>query len=99
MIIVDSSSRFEQEAGYPKQDARFLDLSIRAICTTEEGKDVPIEKDLITSKWLDRSARNNDRRIALQKRLFKRKKQWMLQSMATSSAAEMFASMNVIETN
>lgn len=43
-------SRFEQETGYPKQDARFLDLSIRAICTTEENRDVDIEKDLITSK-------------------------------------------------
>lgn len=43
-------SRFEEETGYPKQDARFLDLSIRAICTTEENRDVDIEKDLITSK-------------------------------------------------
>jgi len=40
--------RFEQETGYPKQDARFLDLSIRAICTTEGNRDVDIEKDLIT---------------------------------------------------
>ena len=36
--------------GYPKQDARFLDLSIRGICTDLKGKEHAIEKDLITSK-------------------------------------------------
>lgn len=43
-------SSFEQEAGYPKAEGRFLDLSIQGICTDDEGQQHMIEKDLITSK-------------------------------------------------
>ncbi|CAF1386438.1 unnamed protein product [Adineta steineri] len=39
---------FEQEAGYPKQDSRFLDLSIRGLCTDDYGKVHDIDKGLIT---------------------------------------------------
>lgn len=45
------SSHFEQETGYPKEDARFLDLSFRGICTDDKGKEHQIDKDLITSKY------------------------------------------------
>jgi hypothetical protein len=45
-------SDFEQEVGYPKQDARFLDLSFRGICTDDKGIKHNIDKDLITSKHL-----------------------------------------------
>lgn len=38
---------FEQEAGYPKQDARFMDLSIRGLCTDERGRVHNIEKQLM----------------------------------------------------
>ena len=43
-------SDFEQEAGYPKQDARFLDLSIRGLCTDVYGKVHDIDKGLMTGK-------------------------------------------------
>jgi hypothetical protein len=43
-------SDFEQEAGYPKQDTRFLDLSIRGLCTDDYGKVHDIDKDLIIGK-------------------------------------------------
>ncbi|CAF2375206.1 unnamed protein product [Rotaria sp. Silwood2] len=39
---------FEQEAGYPKQDARFLDLSIRGLCKDDKGKLHNIDKQLMT---------------------------------------------------
>jgi hypothetical protein len=38
--------------GYPKQAARFLDLSFRGICTDDKGEQHNIDKDLITSKHL-----------------------------------------------
>jgi hypothetical protein len=44
-------SDFEQEAGYPKQDTRFLDLSIRGLCTDEKGKVHDIHKELIIGKF------------------------------------------------
>lgn len=44
------SSDFEEEVGYPKQSARFLDLSFRGICTDLKGNIHDINKDLITSK-------------------------------------------------
>ncbi len=43
-------SDFEAEPHYPKQNARFLDMSFRGICTDAKGKQHPIEKDIITSK-------------------------------------------------
>lgn len=46
-------SDFEQEAGYPKQDVRFLDLSIRGLCTDEKGKVHNIEKELIIGKIIE----------------------------------------------
>ncbi|UJR10397.1 hypothetical protein I4U23_014600 [Adineta vaga] len=39
---------FEQEAGFPKQEARFLDLSIRGLCTDIYGKVHDIDKTLMT---------------------------------------------------
>jgi hypothetical protein len=42
-------SDFEEQIGYPKQNARFLDVSFRGICTDAKGKQHPIEKDIITS--------------------------------------------------
>ncbi|CAF1334313.1 unnamed protein product [Adineta steineri] len=45
---------FEEEAGYPKQDARFLDLSFRGICTDEKGQQHSIDKDLITKAIIRR---------------------------------------------
>ncbi|CAF0890416.1 unnamed protein product [Rotaria sp. Silwood1] len=39
---------FEQEVGYPKQDARFLDLSIRGLCKDDNGKVHNIDKQLMT---------------------------------------------------
>ena len=44
-------SDFEQEAGYPKQEARFLDLSIRGLCTDAYGKVHDIDKGLMTGKY------------------------------------------------
>lgn len=46
-----SFSFFEQEIDYPRQDARFLDLSIRGICIDDQGAHHPIAKKLITSKF------------------------------------------------
>lgn len=40
-------SDFEQEAGYPKQNERFLDLSVRGYCTDLYGQVHDIEKDII----------------------------------------------------
>jgi len=40
-------SDFEQEAGYPKQDFRFLDLSVRGLCVDERGKVHTIDKQLM----------------------------------------------------
>ncbi|CAF1246903.1 unnamed protein product [Rotaria sordida] len=39
---------FEQEAGYPRQDSRFLDLSVRGLCKDEKGKIHNIDKGLMT---------------------------------------------------
>ncbi|CAF1210726.1 unnamed protein product [Adineta ricciae] len=46
--VACQSIDFEQEAGYPKQDARFLDLSIRGLCTDVYGKVHDIDKGLMT---------------------------------------------------
>lgn len=40
-------SDFEQEAGFPVQDGRFLDLSVRGLCTDERGKVHDIDKLLM----------------------------------------------------
>ncbi|CAF1147277.1 unnamed protein product [Adineta ricciae] len=45
---------FEQEIDYPKQDARFLDLSIRGICIDDQGARHPIAKELITNAIIRR---------------------------------------------
>jgi hypothetical protein len=50
MFIFFYLSDFEQEKGYPKQDARFLTLSLRGICTDDEGKQHNIAKSLMTGK-------------------------------------------------
>ena len=47
-------SDFEQEAGYPIQDERFLDLSIRGICTDDQDVQHPVAKELITSKYREK---------------------------------------------
>ena len=44
-------SDFEPELGYPKQNARFLDISFRGICTDAKGKQHPIEKVIIRRKY------------------------------------------------
>jgi hypothetical protein len=44
-------SDFEQDAGYPKQDSRFLDLNMRGLCTDEKGKVHNIHKELIIGKY------------------------------------------------
>jgi hypothetical protein len=43
-------SDFEAEPRYPKQNARFLDISFRGICTDAKGKQHPIEKVIIRRK-------------------------------------------------
>jgi hypothetical protein len=50
---VSRRSEFEQEAGYPKDDGRFLDTSIRGLCTDENGKVHNIPKEIITSTVTD----------------------------------------------
>lgn len=47
----DYFSDFEPEPGTPKQSARFLDVSFRGICTDAKGKQHPIEKSIIISKY------------------------------------------------
>lgn len=39
---------FQQEAGYPKDEGRFLDTSISGLCTDEEGKVHNIPKEMLT---------------------------------------------------
>ena len=49
MSLFSFISDFEEEAGYPIQDGRFLDLSIRGICKDPNGVDHPINKEIIIS--------------------------------------------------
>lgn len=49
-LLFFNVSDFEQEAGYPKQEARFLDLSIRGLCKDDYGKLHNIEKQLMIGK-------------------------------------------------
>ncbi|UJR35565.1 hypothetical protein I4U23_028318 [Adineta vaga] len=48
------SITFEQEMNYPKQDARFLDISIRGICTDDQDVQHNIAKELITNAIIRR---------------------------------------------
>ncbi|CAF4043590.1 unnamed protein product [Rotaria sp. Silwood2] len=52
--IACKSIHFEQEARYPQRDGRFLDLSIRGICTDDDDKQHNIDKDLITKAIIRR---------------------------------------------
>lgn len=50
-VSSDYFSDFEPESGTPKQNARFLDVSFRGICTDAKGKQHPIEKSIIMSTY------------------------------------------------
>ncbi|CAF0720642.1 unnamed protein product [Rotaria sordida] len=52
--IACKSIYFEQEKNYPKQDGRFLDLSIQGICIDDDDKNHHIDKDLITKAIIRR---------------------------------------------
>lgn len=91
-------SAFEQEVGYPKQDARFLDLSIRGVCTDLEGKEHAIEKDLITSKsrlYLSHCIFSR----SLQKQSYGGRTKWITLYRRLFSVLVMFSYTNVIKTN
>lgn len=46
--VACKSIDFEQEVDYPKQDGRFLDTSVRGLCTDEGGKVHNIPKEMLT---------------------------------------------------
>jgi hypothetical protein len=48
LSLFNTFSDFEQEEGYPKQVDRFLDLSVRGLCTDERGVVHNIDKGLMT---------------------------------------------------